>query len=303
MLEISGIHHVALGVRDIGPVISFYRDILGFKCSPQPAELEPHEVMSELTRGVVPVFGADMLSHEAGDILVEYVKMVVPSPRPIRSDFAYGDIGVNKVTIAVADMKNAYSRLRDRVNFCSAPGSVEIPGFGNYSFAYCRDPEGNLVEFSSAPAFSTGFGGAVCVGIGVTDLDRSLAFYQKYTGFDSVFVPVHESFSGALNEITAGVSARIRSCVLSSSRGGGKLELFEKVQPRGRSIPAYTLWGDYGYHQVCMLCKNAAEASSQFEKAGLDFVIKLQSMPGGKIAFTYIRDPDGNTLEFLSFAG
>jgi len=303
MYEIAGVHHVALGVKNLEAMKSFYKNFLGFKTGPMESPAAPQAVMSEITRGVTPVFAASMLSQDAGGIFIEFIHMITPVPRAIRQDFCYGDIGANKMTIAVSDVNKLYRELKDRVNFCSGPRSVEIPGYGTYNFVYCKDPEGNLIEFASGAKLQgkNKFGGVRWIGISVTDLKRSIAFYQKNTGFDSLFINPHESFSGLVDEVSGGKSTKVRSCVLSSSKGGGMVELFEVLEPRGRSIPSYTLWGDFGYLQTCLMCKNVPEIANRFEKEGLEFVLKLQRMPGEEAAFTYVRDPDGIPLEFLSF--
>ena len=80
------------------------------------------------------------------------------------------------------------------------------------------------------------------------------------------------------------------------------MELFEVLERRGRSIPSYTLWGDFGYLQTALMCKNVPEIAARFEKEGLEFFLKLQRMPDEEGAvFTYIRDLDGIPGEFLSF--
>jgi catechol 2,3-dioxygenase-like lactoylglutathione lyase family enzyme len=303
MYEIAGVHHVAIGVNNMEAMKSFYRDVLEFKTGPPEPPAAPHAVMSEITRGVIPVFAASMFSHDAGGIFVEFIRMNTPAPRALRRDFRYGDIGASKMTIAVSDVKKVYGELKNKVSFCSSPKSADIPGWGAYHFVYGQDPEGNLIEFASGAKLpgKNRFGGVICIGLSVTDLKRSIAFYQKHTGFDTLFISPHESFSGLVDEVSGAKSTRVLSCVLSSRKGGGMVELFEVLEPRGRSIPSYTLWGDFGYLQTAMMCKNVPEIADLFEKEGLEFVLKLQRMPGEEAAFTYVRDPDGIPLEFLSF--
>jgi catechol 2,3-dioxygenase-like lactoylglutathione lyase family enzyme len=303
MYEIAGVHHVALGVKNLEAMKSFYKGVLGFKTGPMESPAAPQAVMSEITRGVTPVFAASMLSQDAGGIIVEFIHMITPVPRTIRQDFCYGDIGVNKMTIAVSDVKKVYRELKNKVNFCSSPRSVELPGDGTYNFVYCKDPEGNLIELASGAALpvKNKFGGVCWIGISVTDLKRSVSFYQKYTGFDTLFIKPHENFSGLVDEASGNKQTKVRSCILASSKGGGMVELFEVLEPRGRSIPSYTLWGDFGYLQTCLMCKNVPEIANRFVKEGLEFGLKMQHMAGEEAAFTYVRDPDGIPLEFLSF--
>ena len=303
MYEIAGVHHVALGVKDLEAMESFYTGVLGFQTTPQGSPAGPQEIMSGITRGVTPVFAASMLSQETDGIIVEFVQMITPIPRDIRRDFRYGDIGAGKMAIAVSDVPEIYDEFKNEVDFCSAPKSVDLPGFGAYDFVYCKDPEGNLIEFVSGENLpvENKFGGVRWVGISVTSLDRSLAFYRKYTGFDTMFVKPHEHFSGLVDEVSGQKQTKVRSCILASGKGGGMVELFEVLEPRGRSIPSYTMWGDFGYLQTCMMCKNVPEIADYFEKEGLEFLLELQRMPGPEITFTYIRDPDGIPLEYLSF--
>jgi catechol 2,3-dioxygenase-like lactoylglutathione lyase family enzyme len=303
MYEIAGVHHVALGVKDLDAMESFYTGVLGFQTTPQGSPAGPQEIMSGITRGVTPVFAVSMLSQGTDAIIVEFVQMITPVPRAIRRDFHYGDIGANKMAIVVPDLSKLYVELIDKVSFCSSPQSVHLPGFGSYNFVYCKDPEGNLIEFVSGEKFpvKNKFDGVRWVGISVTDLDRSLAFYQKYTGFDSLFIKPHEHFSGLVDEVSGSERTKVRSCILASGKGGGMVELFEVLEPRGRSIPSYTIWGDFGYLQTCMMCKNVPEIADNFEKEGLDFLLELQRMPGANATFTYVRDPDGIPLEYLSF--
>jgi len=303
LYEIAGVHHVAIGVKDLETMESFYTGLLGFQTTPQGSPAGPQEIMSGITRGVTPVFAARMLSQGTDAIVVEFLQMVTPVPRPIRRDFRYGDIGANKMAVAVSDVNELYSELKNKVDFCFSPRSVELPGFGAYNFVYCKDPEGNLIEFVSGEKLPTDnkIDGVRWVGISVTDLDRSLTFYQKYTGFDTLFVKPHEHFSGLVDEVSGSKQTKVRSCILASGKGGGMVELFEVLEPRGRSIPSYTMWGDFGYLQTCMICKNVPEIAAYFENEGLEILLELQRMPGPEVSFTYVRDPDGVPLEFLSF--
>ena len=304
MYRISGVHHVALGVKDFKGMKSFYQEILGFnKLFMEFPEIE-HVEIREVMRGMHPVFGAALVYHEAGGIILELVHLSTPVPRPIRKDFRYGDIGVNKISVAVSNVEKVYGELKNKVDFCSLPKSVDIPGWGSYSFVYCKDPEGNMIEFVAAGKMQVDsrYGGVRWLGVGVTDLARSISFYQKYAGFDTVVIDVHDTFSGLVDEVTGYEQSEVRSCLLASGNGNGMVELFEVLKPRGRSIPSFTMWGDYGYWQTCLNCDNVREITSYLEKEGIDFFTSLQLMNDEhQGSFIYVQDPDGIPVEFLGF--
>ena len=305
MYRLSGVHHVAIGVRNLAAMRSFYQDVLGFKRVFAEFPHAEHLEMTEVVRDAHPVFAPVLIYQEAGGIIVELVRMTQPQPRPIRRDFHYGDIGINKVTIAVRDLEKLHRELAGRVAFCSAIKSIRIAGWGEYQFIYGRDPEGNLIELASSPNLPVEgcFGGVGWVGISVSDLDRSISFYQKYAGLDSFFIRPHEGFSGLVGEISGGKSTEVRSCVLASGRGGGKVELFEVKQPRGRSIPFATRWGDFGYLQACFTGQGQMESiANELEKDGIEFLCHPRIMgdePPG--SFMYLKDADGIPLEYLIF--
>ncbi|MFC1862900.1 VOC family protein, partial [Thermodesulfobacteriota bacterium] len=220
---------------------------------------------------------------------------------------SYGDIGLAKMTIAVSDVEGLYNILKDKVDFCSRPKPAMIPGWKDYQFVYCRDPEGNLIELVSGTNIPVQdrFGGVLWVGVSVTDLKRAVAFYQKYAGFNTVFTDIHEGFSGLIDEISGGKDTKVRSCVLKNSNAEGMIELFEVMEPRGRSIPFTARWGDFGYLQVCLNGNQGDDIfqmASYFEKEGIEFLSGPQLMGDEREgAFFYMKDPDGIPVELLVF--
>jgi catechol 2,3-dioxygenase-like lactoylglutathione lyase family enzyme len=300
----SGVHHVAIGVKNFDLMQSFYRDVLGIsKVFVEFPEIE-HKPLSELVRMPHVVFKGVMLFHPAGGMIVELVKMTNPVPRPVRNDFRYGDIGLNKIIIYVNELEHFYIEYKDRINFCSKPKMAKVPGLGDYHFVYCKDPEGNLIEFiaNSNVKTQTGYGGVYGAGIGVTDLERSMSFYQSKMAFDQVIIKPHEKFSGHVDEITGYKNTKVRSCMLSSSQGGGVIELFEAIKPRGRSIPFSTIWGDLGYLQVCLNGNDIIEIADYCRREGIE-VIAGPNTADDDLApsLVYLRDPDGLMLEYICF--
>jgi catechol 2,3-dioxygenase-like lactoylglutathione lyase family enzyme len=302
MYKGTGVHHVAIGVKSLEVMKSFYQDVLEFTNVFGEFPETEHEAMSEVLRMSPVVFKGIMFSQKAGGVSLELIQMTNPAPRAIRKDFRYGDIGVAKIAIAVPDVERFYGDYRDRLGFCSEPKAAAVPGWGEYPFVYCRDPEGNLIEFISGVNVPTHdkFGGIRWVGLSVTDLPRSVSFYQHYFGFDSVVIGSHEGFTGLVDEVSVGSHTRVRSCLLANSKGGGMLELFEVMEPRGRSIPFATNWGDFGYLQVCFYCENTHEMADYLEREGIEFLTRIKTIaddPEQAGSFMHIKDPDGIPVE------
>jgi catechol 2,3-dioxygenase-like lactoylglutathione lyase family enzyme len=304
-MHVGSVHHVALGVKDLEMMRRFYENTLQFNMVFLEIEEAEHSVMCEVLRTPRVVFSGVSFGQGTQGIALELIRLVDPVPRPIRKDFRYGDIGVGKITIAVSDVAGLYKEMKDKVNFCSEPRTAVIPRWGDYHFVYCRDPEGNIIEFVSGANLSrqAKFGGVRWVGIGVTDLDRSVSFYKRHLGLDGIFIDIHESFSGLVDELAGAAGARVRSCLLGSSKDCGMVELFEVVHPRGRSIPFGVNFGDFGYLQICFYHTDIDRITASCRDAGIEFLCNPKVMDDGipehAGSFIYIKDPDGIPVEFL----
>jgi catechol 2,3-dioxygenase-like lactoylglutathione lyase family enzyme len=298
----KGVHHIGMGVKDYDSMKEFYVKTLGMS----EVYLEFPEVwnpMGDVFRTSLHKFAGVMVSHPSGGITVELIAMSIPHPRPIRVKKRYGDIGVNKITIAVSDVKGFYAASMGTITFFSEPRSVTLPGWGEYSFVYGCDPEGNLLEFVSAPKLEVkdSLGGACWLGVGVTDLERSMAFWQS-TAFDQVVIEPHEGFSGLVDEVADGKDTKIRSCLLANSKGGGMLELYESVKPRGRSIPFNSMWGDFGYMEVCVDTDDFHALAQETREQGFNHLHSpciAFDMADRQFWFEYIQDPDGIVMEII----
>jgi catechol 2,3-dioxygenase-like lactoylglutathione lyase family enzyme len=310
--SILGVDHVGLGVRDRARMSSFYRDALGFGKVLAEMPHEDHPAIHGLLRAEKAVHSAMVVGSEAGGLTVALFHATTPAPRPIRRDPRYGDIGVAKLTFAVPDL-DSFCRERDGLaGLFSAPKTADLSGSGEYHFVYGRDPEGNLLEFvagsTPAEAAAPGSGAASAggliirsVGVAITDLERSFAFYRDVLGFDTVIEAPHESFSGLVDELTGTERTTVHSCFLANSKGRGMIELFEVAKPRGRSIPFGTQWGDFGYLQLCLYATDQETLIAQIEAEDVDVLLPLQDVgdPEHPALFMYLRDPDGIPVEVV----
>jgi hypothetical protein len=146
------------------------------------------------------------------------------------------------------------------------------------------------------------FGGVQWLGVGVTDLERSLEFYRS-TAFDVTVIEPHEGFSGLVDEVSLASGTQVRSCLLANSKGGGMLELYECLKPRGRSIPLNTYWGDFGYLEISLLSDDIHELGRQCKEKRLNYLHKpclAFDLDDVECWFQYIVDPDGIPVETLA---
>jgi len=141
----------------------------------------------------------------------------------------------------------------------------------------------------------------VHVNLNVTDLERSIAFYEKL-GWKVMFdLGRHEA--RPIDEIVRGGSAaRVKTVILSlgdDPRRTTKLELMEYVEPPARRAPEAPP-EETGPRRLALRVKDLDGTLEELRAAGIeiDRVHEVRSM-GGRQRFALFRDPDGILLELV----
>ena len=148
-----------------------------------------------------------------------------------------------------------------------------------------------------------GVGRVDSIGIAVSDMDRSLAFYTGVLGFERVG---GREATGEVWERLYGVFG-LRLRIERLRLGSEFVELLEFATPRGRPLPADTRSNDLWFQHVAIIVSDMDKAYAELRRHGVRHAsTSPQRLPdwnpnaGGIEAF-YFRDPDGNHLEILRF--
>jgi catechol 2,3-dioxygenase-like lactoylglutathione lyase family enzyme len=141
------------------------------------------------------------------------------------------------------------------------------------------------------------------VGMTVSDMDRSVAFYTNVLGFERTS---DTEVAGADYEHLSGVfGARAR--VVRLRLGDEQLELTEFLAPRGRPVPDDSRSQDRWFQHVAIIVSDMDSAYARLRRNKVEHASsEPQRLPdwnpnaGGIRAF-YFKDPDRHTLEILWF--
>jgi catechol 2,3-dioxygenase-like lactoylglutathione lyase family enzyme len=132
------------------------------------------------------------------------------------------------------------------------------------------------------------------VGISVSDLDRSIAFYRDMFGLEPLMeiMPFGgESFEAIMD--IPGVTGRM--CMIG--KGSTNLELFEFDGAKARD-PAYPV-SDHGISHFGIFVDDIAETYAKLRAAGVRIHSPVITFMGGGMKAAYCRDPDGNVFEIM----
>ena len=142
-----------------------------------------------------------------------------------------------------------------------------------------------------------------CVGMTVSNLDRSVAFYSGVLSFEKAF-RVDQS-GEALDGLQGMSHARSRTARLRL--GAECIDLTEYLEPKGRAAPDDSRSNDRWFQHVAIIVSDMDRAYAVLRAARVERVSEgPQRLPdwnpaaGGIRAF-YFRDPDRHPLEVLQF--
>ena len=223
-----------------------------------------------------------------------------------------GDLGIFIAKIKCHDVPATYERfVRAGLRLLSAPKK----SFAGLAHFYMADPWDNILEieeddyvFQPSKTFATGgAGGAV---LGVSDMDRSIAFYGQVLGYDKVRVDETGVFADM--EGVPGGDRKVRRVMLERTKpfdgplsplmGTSHLELVQALDAPVVKLYENRYWGDPGYIQICFDVRNMDAVEADCKAAGHPFVCDSGADFGMGDAgghFTYIEDPDGTLIEFV----
>ena len=132
------------------------------------------------------------------------------------------------------------------------------------------------------------------VGVSVTDIERSIAFYHDLFGMEllvDVFPFGGEDFETIMNN--PGVSGRM--CMLGQDNL--QLELFEFVGSRAKD-PEHPV-SDRGYSHFGFEVDDIDATYEALKSAGVRIHSPVITFMDGAMRAIYCRDPDGNVFEVM----
>jgi catechol 2,3-dioxygenase-like lactoylglutathione lyase family enzyme len=141
------------------------------------------------------------------------------------------------------------------------------------------------------------------VGIPVSDMQRSRAFYREVLGFREV--ADREVFGEAYEKLFGTFGVRLHA--VRMQLGDEFIELMQFQTPRGRPLPVDSRSNDRWFQHVAIIVSDMEKAYAHLREHRVGYASTApQRLPdwnpnaGGIEAF-YFRDPDHNNLEVLAF--
>ena len=307
---ICGLQQVGIGVKDANESWKWYRAHFGIDI-PVVADEGVAERMLPYTGGKPqPRFAILAVSLQGGGGLEIWEprgrELNYPAQQP-----RLGDLGIFIAKIKSRDVKATFEEFsRKGLRLLGEPTT-----FAGIRHFYMQDPWDNILEIVEDPyvmvpskQFTTG--GSFGAVLGVSEMDRSVAFYGKLLGYDKVLADETGVFKDM--ECLPGGSRKVRRVLLAHSKpfegplselmGPSRLELVQALEEPVVKLYENRYWGDPGYIQICFDVRNMELVRADCEALGHPFVCDSGvdfDMGDANGHFTYIEDPDGTLIEFV----
>ena len=309
---ISGIQQVGIGTVDFRKSWNWYIDIFGVDIK----ILEDDTVAERM----LPYTGNQPQKRHAciavnlqggGGFEIWQYSERTPVPTPF--EISIGDLGIFAAKVKCHNVQAFHEKVVKALVECSP--IAKLPN-GTACF-YLKDLFGNIFQvveqqdvFIKQNCYNGGITGAM---IGVTDMEKSVRFYQEVLGYDTIIYDKEGLFADW--EMLLGHEQKYRRVLLADSRtpvgpfsglmNKGTIELVQALEREPRKIYEGRYWGDPGFIQICYDITGMRALGEFCKQKGHPFTV--DSCPGdvsfdmGEASghFTYIEDPDGTLIEFV----
>jgi len=136
------------------------------------------------------------------------------------------------------------------------------------------------------------------VGIVVSDMEKSAAFYKNALGLTEVSGFDVSADMGGGSGLTDDQPFHVRVFVLGDEPTATKIKLMQFPQAQGKKVDNRFIHSSLGFSYLTIFVSDMTTSVERAKKAGAVIVKKPYHL-GGNNYLTLVKDPDGNIIEFV----
>ncbi len=314
---ISGIQQVGIGIPNVHEAWKWYRKYFKMDVAAFDDEGKA-ELMLPYTGGKPQERHAILALNMKGGGGFEIWQYKSRTPEYANFEILLGDLGIFAVKIKTEDIEQTYNYFKSE-GLDVSKTTYKDPSGTNHFFV--KDPYGNVFQLVENNNWFVNnrdmTGGSDGVVIGVTDIEKSLAFYREILDYDKIIYDTNgkqddfEFFNGgnhAFRRILL-THSKPRMGAFSKLFGDSKIELVQVLDREPNKIFKDRFWGDLGFIHLCFDIAGMEKFRDDCKKQGFPFTVDSRNGNGpngnsfdmGEASgdFAYIEDPDGTLIELV----
>lgn len=299
---LSGIQQIGIGVKNADVCLRRYAALFGMDTLVFN-DVSEATLMTQYTGGNVYKRQALLSLNMQGGGGFELWQFQNRKPVEAEQHPQYGDLGIYAAKLKCADVKKAFCNFSTMKALAVSAMQQDAKGDPHFYVSDEYNNQFNIVSgnhwFQQKGKTVGGVTGAV---IGVSDMDRSLAFYQwllnvSDTAYDTlisedgqqyrkVLLQKHPTGKGAFGKLLGSV----------------EIELVQCLDRQPVKIYANRYWGDCGFIHLCFDVFDMCGLKKASQEKGYAFTVDSMNsfdMEAASGRFCYMEDPDGTLIELV----
>ena len=298
--HLSGIQQIGIGVADAEKAMQSYKQLFGFDVLIFD-DVAKASLMTQYTGDMVHNRRAILTMNLQGGGGIEIWQFLDRIPTKSK-DTKLGDLGIFAAIIKSENLQKSHSRLK---NIASISVSEIEKCKSGTTYFWANDGENIFKVVPQNDWFQNGIhdlGGIIGAVIGVSNMEKSLQFYQQILGLDIVlydyeFTENNISFRKVgLHKKATGKGA------FNKLLGDVTIELIQNLNEKTSKIYKNRFWGDCGFIHLCFDVLDMDALKTNAENHNYSFSVDSNntfSMDNSSGRFCYIEDPDGTLIELV----
>ena len=298
---LSGIQQVGIGVTNAVAAMHTYKHLFGMDVLIFDDQAKAN-LMTQYTGGTIFNRRAILtmnLQGGGGFEIWQYLDRIPQESAPIEM----GDLGINAVILKSTDIEASHKRLK-KVEGVTVWDLINC----KYSGSYFWVTDGNSNTFkiiTSSDWFQTGkhdLGGVVGGVIGVSNMEKSMLFYQNVLGIDSILYDFEYTVDDLLYRKVGLQKRATGKGAFNKLLGDVTIELVQLKSKEAKKIYENRYWGDCGFIHLCFDVLDMKSLKVHAEKQQCFFTVDSNNtfeMDNASGRFCYVEDPDGTLIELV----